>query len=110
MSLLSESLLEQSLQQESLHDALIELYLNVKVRSNDEITHYDNKIFEQEKDKLRCTDPHTIIEYIRSSVEILMNLKQEEFDAEKKKKKSKRKAKLKADDDCDIMSVTSQSL
>ena len=44
-------------------------------------------MFEQEKAKLRQVDPHTVIEYIRSSVEILMNLKQEEFEENKKKTK-----------------------
>ena len=59
----------------------------MKVRSNEEINKYNDDMFEQEKAKLRQVDPHTVIEYIRSSVEILMNLKQEEFEENKKKTK-----------------------
>jgi hypothetical protein len=61
--------------QPSLDEAIIELYLNVKVRSNDEITNYDENMFDLEKDKLREVSPHVVLDYIRSSIEILMNLK-----------------------------------
>jgi hypothetical protein len=100
-----------SLLGDDLHESLIELYLNVKVRSNDEITKYDHDMFDQEKDKLRQIEPSTIIEYIRSSVEILMNLKQEEFEANKKgRKKAKSKPQKLIDDSCELLSMTSQSL
>jgi hypothetical protein len=32
-------------------------------------------MFDQEKDKLREVSPHVVLDYIRSSIEILMNLK-----------------------------------
>lgn len=39
---------------------------------------YDESMLKQERDKLRDTDPFTILEYIKSSIEILMNMKMEE--------------------------------
>jgi hypothetical protein len=94
-----------------LQEAIIELYLNVKVRSNDEINNYDEGMFEKEKAKLREVDPHTVLDYIKSSIEILMNLKSEEHTVNKRKKKSKSKdRKLAFNEDSDIMSATSQSL
>jgi len=62
----------------SLQESIIELYLNVKVRSNEEISNYDELKFEKEKEKLRGLSPHTVLDYIKSSIEILMNLKNEE--------------------------------
>ena len=59
----------------SLGEAIIELYLNVKVRSNEEISTYDESMFDKEKEKLREVSPHVVLDYIRSSIEILMNLK-----------------------------------
>lgn len=35
-------------------------------------------MLKQEREKLRDTDPFTILEYIKSSIEILMNMKMEE--------------------------------
>ena len=58
-----------------INEAIIELYLNVKVRSNEEINNYDENTFEKEKEKLRSISPHTVLDYIKSSIEILMNLK-----------------------------------
>ena len=48
----------------SLHEAIIELYLNVKVRSNEEINNYDESMFDKEKQKLRDLSPHTVLDYI----------------------------------------------
>lgn len=50
--------------QPSLDEAIIELYLNVKVRSNEEISSYDESMFEKEKDKLREVSPHVVLDYI----------------------------------------------
>lgn len=36
----------------------------------------------KERKKLRDTDPFTILEYIKASIEILMNMKMEEHQAE----------------------------
>lgn len=89
-----------------LSEAIIELYLNVKVRSNEEISNYDESVFEKEKDKLRELSPHTVLDYIKSSVEILMNIKSEERKGKKKKDKPLRFC----DESDDILSATSQSL
>ena len=35
-------------------------------------------MLKQEREKLRDTDPFTVLEYIKSSIEILMNMKMEE--------------------------------
>lgn len=97
-----------------LEEAIIELYLNVKVRSNDEISKYDASTFENEKQKLREVDPHTVLDYIKSSIEILMSLKSEEHAAAKRKKITKfEKAKDNhgfEEENSDMMSMTSQSL
>lgn len=47
----------------------------------------------EERERLRETDPFTVLEYIKTSIEILMNMKMEEHEAEmeKKKKESRRK-------------------
>ena len=72
----------------SLEDAVIELYLDVKVRTNDEVNSiiltsmqiaaFNEEKYEEEKKSLKAADPFAIIDYIRSSVEVLMNLKVEE--------------------------------
>jgi hypothetical protein len=97
----------------SLKEAIIELYLNVKVRSNEEITNYDETTFDKEKAKLREIQSHTVLDYIRSSIEILMNLKTEDQDNKKKDKKKSRENRSKYgfdQDSSELMSVTSQSL
>ncbi len=39
---------------------------------------YDEETLIQEREKLRELDPFTVIDYIKASVEILMNMKTEE--------------------------------
>lgn len=48
----------------------------------------------EERDRLRETDPFTVLEYIKTSIEILMNMKMEEHEAEveKNKKLSKKRS------------------
>ena len=62
-------------------------------------------MLKQERDKLRDTDPFTILEYIKSSIEILMNMKMEE----QKPAKNKTSKTLKAGNDSedDLLSVGS---
>jgi hypothetical protein len=71
----------------TLEDAIIELYLNVKVRKQEEvrinshsskIENYNEDYLEKEKEKLRKTNPFVIIGYIKSSIEILIDLKVQE--------------------------------
>mmetsp|Transcript_15301 Transcript_15301/g.14880 ORF Transcript_15301/g.14880 Transcript_15301/m.14880 type:complete len:107 (+) Transcript_15301:235-555(+) len=79
----------------SLKEALLELYLSVKIRSDEEIDNYTEEQFKKEKDALKEVDGFTLIDYIKSSVEILMNMKIEENEGssvqnEKLKKKKKK--------------------
>ena len=56
----------------------MELYLSVKIRSDDEIDNYNEKQFLKEKNGLRNVDGYTLIDYIKSSVEVLMDMKMDE--------------------------------
>jgi hypothetical protein len=78
------------------------LYLSVKIRSNEEIDAYNEDVLQEERERLRDTNPFTILEYITTSIEILMNMKMEDHqDNQQKNKKSKkgRVRKSNADDD-----------
>ena len=72
---------------EMIQEELIDLYLSVKIRKNDEIEQYDNDQLEKERDALMSENltPGTLIEYIKSSIEILMALKFDSKEAEKEK-------------------------
>ena len=67
-----------------LRKSLIDLYLNVKVRNEDEIANYDKERHEEERNELLKTEPILIISYIKSSMEVLLDLK----DAKKSTKTS----------------------
>ena len=60
--------------------AILDLYLNVKIRSQDEISGMDEGAIENEKKKLAPMDTIDIIDYIKQSVEILMHMRIEEFE------------------------------
>jgi protein associated with RNAse G/E len=60
--------------------AILDLYLNVKIRSQDEIAKMDEDAIEKEKRKLMPMDTIDIIDYIKQSVEILMHMRIEEFE------------------------------
>ena len=62
----------------TLKEALLELYLSVKIRSDDEIDNYTEEQFKEEKKQMREVDGFTLIDYIKSSIEILMNMKIED--------------------------------
>jgi protein associated with RNAse G/E len=62
-----------------IQEALIDLYLNVKVRSKDEINDYDEDDLMKERENLYMTSPLDLINYIQTSVEILMNIKVEDY-------------------------------
>ena len=79
-------------QEESIEEALIDLYLSVKIRSNEEIDGYNEDILQEERERLAETSPFTVLEYIKTSIEILMNMKMEEHqDQLDKNKKAKKK-------------------
>lgn len=72
-------------QLEIIKDALIDLYLSVKIRTNEEIDVYDENKLGVEREKLKGqnkVDEMTLIEYIKLSIEILMNMKYEDFEKE----------------------------
>ena len=60
--------------------AITELYLNVKIRSQEEIAKMNEEAMETEKSKLACIDTLDIIDYIKQSVEILMHMRMDEFE------------------------------
>jgi hypothetical protein len=62
----------------SLKEAILELYLSVKIRSDDEIDGYTEEQFKLEKQEMRQVDGFTLIDHIKSSIEILMNMKMED--------------------------------
>ena len=60
--------------------AIIDLYLNVKIRSQEEIQAMNDDMMDKEKDKLSKVDTLDIIDYIKHSVEILMHMRIDEFE------------------------------
>lgn len=52
----------------------------MKIRSDEEIDNYTEEQFKLEKDQMKEVDGFTLIDYIKSSIEILMNMKIEEND------------------------------
>ena len=62
----------------NLREAVLELYLSVKIRSDEEIDDYNKDVFEKEKKELKDIDGYQLIDYIKSSIEVLMNMKMEE--------------------------------
>lgn len=73
-----------------LTDALVDLYLSVKIRSNEEviisyinvvaiqIDNYSEEMLGKERKRLKDVGAFTILDYIKTSIEILMNMKMEE--------------------------------
>jgi len=59
---------------QNLQDIIVDLYLNVKIRSNKEIDALTPERLDSEKERLRKLDTFLLVEYIQSSIEILMNL------------------------------------
>lgn len=55
-------------------EALIDLYIEVKVRNEVSIKNVTNETLAKEKDNLRYLDSMDLIEYLRSSIEILLSL------------------------------------
>ena len=74
-----------------IQEALIDLYLNVKVRSKEEISNYSDEDLLKERENLYLTSPIDLINYIQTSVEILMNIKVEDYVASRKEKERKEK-------------------
>ena len=77
-------------QMSRLQEQLVDLYLSVKIRSNDEvritsvyvtlqIDNYNEDLLAKERKKLKEAEATTLIEYIKTSIEILMNMRLEEY-------------------------------
>ena len=62
-----------------LREALIELYINVKVRNDTSINDLTNSRLEDEKEQIWHLDGLELIEYIKSAIEILVSLKDDEI-------------------------------
>lgn len=64
------------------HNKLIqgiqELYLSVKVRKSADIEQYTEESLKQERQNLQRTPPMALLGYIKSSIEIIINLKVQE--------------------------------
>ena len=74
-----------------IQEALIDLYLNVKVRSKEEISKYSEEDLAKERENLYLTSPIDLINYIQTSVEILMNIKVEDYIAHQKEQQRRDK-------------------
>ena len=58
--------------------ALVDLYLNVKIRNAEELSGFNKHKLEEEKKALKNTNSLLLIDYIRTSVEILINMRKDE--------------------------------
>jgi len=52
----------------------------VKIRSDEEIENYNEDFFNLEKEQMNEVDGFTLVDYIKSSIEILMNMRDEDAD------------------------------
>ena len=77
-----------------MRQAVLELYLSVKIRSDEEIEHYEQQTFEKEKQELRNIDGFVLIDYIKQSIEMLMNMKMDENQANAQAENPKSKIKF----------------
>ena len=58
----------------SIKNALIELYIEVKVRNEISLKEVTPETIAVEKEKLKYVDSLDLVEYLRSSIEILLSL------------------------------------
>ena len=65
-----------------MKDAIIELYLAIKIRSSEELDNITEEILEEEKIRLESTSGFAVLDYIKTSIEIIMNLKVEDLEKE----------------------------
>ena len=62
----------------NLRMAILELYLSVKIRSDEEIDGYGKDLFEKEKREMTDVDGYTLVDLVKGSIEMLMNMRIEE--------------------------------
>ena len=65
----------------SLEEAIIDLYLTIKIRKEEDDV--DDNTIKNEKEHLREVDSFVVLEYIRNSFEILVNMKEESKESRK---------------------------
>lgn len=63
---------------EQVKESLINLYLNVKVRNSDELDVMTDIKLKEEHSSLEKTDPLLLIDYIKTSIEVLIGMQNEE--------------------------------
>ena len=59
----------------NLRMAILELYLSVKIRSDEEIDGYGKNLFEEEKLQMKDVDGYTLVDLVKGSIEMLMNMR-----------------------------------
>lgn len=64
-----------------LREAVMELFLSIKIRSDHEIACYSKTKFLAEKQEMKGTDAFQIIDMIKSAIELLMNMKDGESES-----------------------------
>lgn len=64
-----------------LREAVLELYLSVKIRNDDEIDAYNEDLFGLEKQEMSRVDGYQLVDMIKQCIEVLMNMKQDESEA-----------------------------
>ena len=72
-------------EREDIKNALISLYLELRVRPVKQLTAHDKERCQEDAEKLKCTHELTLIQYVKTSIDILMDLKSLEFAAEKQR-------------------------
>lgn len=65
-----------------MKDDIIELYLAIKIRSTEELDNITDEILEEEKIRLESTSGFAVLDYIKTSIEIIMSLKVEDLEKE----------------------------
>lgn len=63
---------------QNLRMAILELYLSVKIRSDEEIDGYGKDLFEKEKKEMESVDGYTLVDLVKGSIEMLMNMRIED--------------------------------
>ena len=74
-------MLESRRHVQKVKEAIVDLYLAIKIRSTEELDAINDEALRDEKNKLMDEhDSFQVLEYIRSSIEIIMNLKIEDLE------------------------------
>jgi hypothetical protein len=61
-------------------EAVLELFLSVKIRSDEEIDGYNEALFKHEKQELMELDVFSLVDQIKKTIEIRLKMKVEEQD------------------------------